>query len=107
MRRVVLESPYAGDLELNVAYLKKALRHALSVGDAPIASHRMFPGILDDDDKPQRALGMLAGHAWIEVAEAMVVYADLGVSPGMRGAIEIAERHGVKVEYRRILNQGG
>ena len=38
-RRVIVESPYAGDIETNVAYARAALRDCLSRGEAPIASH--------------------------------------------------------------------
>jgi len=103
MRRVILESPYAGNVDLNVAYLNTCIAHALEVGDAPVASHRLYPGILDDNLADQRALGMAAGHAWICVAEAMVVYTDLGVSPGMLEAMRLAHGHGIPIERRTIL----
>lgn len=35
MRRVVLESPYAGDVEKNVAYARLALRDSIQRGEAP------------------------------------------------------------------------
>src|SRR5690606_21487830 len=38
-RRVIVESPYAGDVETHVAYARAALRDCLSRGEAPIASH--------------------------------------------------------------------
>jgi hypothetical protein len=43
-----------------------------------------------------------AGLAWACVAEAMVVYVDHGVSPGMRNAIAFAENIGLPIEYRRL-----
>lgn len=42
MRRVVLESPFAGDVERNVRYAKACIRDCLSRGEAPIASHLLF-----------------------------------------------------------------
>lgn len=102
MRLVILESPYAGDIERNVAYLTRCIQDSLSHGEAPFASHRMYPGALDDSIENQRALGLTAGHAWYTVAHGCVVYRDLGISKGMLRGIDIALRHGLPVEYRSL-----
>lgn len=103
-RLVILESPYAGDIERNVAYARAAVRDSLSRGESPIASHLLFtqPGILDDQIPAERARGIVAGLAWGRVAEATVVYADLGISRGMQTGIDDAEAAGRLVEIRRI-----
>jgi hypothetical protein len=83
---------------------------ALRKGDNPIASHLLWPGILDDANPAERALGIEAGLAWGKVAEATVVYDDLGVSPGMAQGIARAVAEGRPVEYRRLparLNEKG
>lgn len=104
MRRVILESPYAGDVETNIAYARACVRDCVLRGDAPIASHLLFtqPGILDDDKPEERQLGIDAGLIWGSVAEATVVYTDKGISRGMRYGIERAERDGRPVEYRTL-----
>ena len=103
-RRVVLESPFAGDVEANLAYARECLRDCLRRGEAPIASHLLYtqPGVLDDDVPEERALGIGAGHAWISKADAVVVYVDRGVSGGMRAGIEAAHRAAVRVELRTL-----
>jgi hypothetical protein len=104
----VLESPYGAPtpdgVARNVSYAKRAFADCLRLGDAPIASHLLFTqdGILDDAKPDERKLGMAAGHAWIPVAEAMVVYSDHGISDGMCEAVKIAAEYGVPVEYRKI-----
>ena len=103
MKRVVIESPYAGDRATNDAYLEAAMRDSFARGEAPFASHRLYPGILDDDHPSQRRLGMEAGFAWGAVAELVAVYTDIGITPGMREGIERAVRHRIPVEYRTIL----
>lgn len=60
MRRVVLESPYAGNFIvrwLNRRYARKCVRHSLSLGEAPIASHLLYTqrGILRDHDPAEMA----------------------------------------------------
>lgn len=93
MKRVILESPYKGDIETNVAYARRALRHSLSLGESPIASHLLYtqPGVLDDNIEEERNWGIEAGLAWGTVADATVLYLDLGVSNGMKKGIEFAQ----------------
>jgi len=102
MRRVVLESPFAGDVEGNVTYAKQCVHDCLLRNEAPIASHLLFtqPGVLQDNVLAERALGIEAGLAWHEVADAVVVYTDKGVSKGTKDAIERAEQIGTPIEYR-------
>ena len=90
MRRVILESPYAGDVKRNVAYARRAMLDSLQRGEAPMASHLLYPQVLDDADADQRALGIEAGLAWGSAAIMTVVYADLGISRGMQLGIERA-----------------
>ena len=101
---VILESPYAGDVEANVAYARRCLRDSLARGEAPIASHLLYtqPGVLDDTDPAQRACGIDAGLAWLAVARRSVAYVDRGISPGMRQGIYRALRAGIPVESRRL-----
>ena len=102
MRRVVLESPYSGDVPANLAYARACVRDCVLRGEAVTASHLLLTqeGILDDLDPVERAVGINSGHAWIHGAHAVVVYTDRGISPGMKAGIAVAEFHGVEVEYR-------
>ncbi len=105
MIRVIIESPYAGNIDDNIDYARRCVRDSVLRGEAPIASHLLFtqPGILDDDNPEERILGLVSGWAWIDVANLMAVYTDLGISSGMKGGIEIAERYHLKIEYRTLL----
>jgi hypothetical protein len=104
MRRVILESPYAGDVEANVAYARWCLRDCLIRGEAPIASHLLYtqPGVLDDKVPGERALGIEAGLTWGTEAEATVVYTARGISSGMKYGIERAKKEGRPVEHRNV-----
>jgi hypothetical protein len=104
MRLVIIESPYAGDVERNLRYARAALADCLRRGEAPIASHLLYtqPGVLDDTKPDERKLGIAAGLAWGRVAEATVVYDELGLTRGMAEGIGRAHVEGRPVEVRRL-----
>lgn len=106
MKRVILESPYAGDISANVEYARACVRDSLSRGEAPIASHLLYtqPGVLRDEVAEERQWGIDAGLAWGSQAEATVVYTDRGMSRGMKYGIENAQKAGRPVEFRTILD---
>jgi hypothetical protein len=105
MIRVILESPYAGNIGLNIRYARMCVRDSLLRGESPIASHLLYTqeGILDDDIKEERELGINAGLAWKEVADKHVFYVDYGYSNGMKYAKEYATNNNILIEERKIL----
>jgi hypothetical protein len=104
MKRVVIESPYAGDVELNLRYLRACMRDCLERGEAPFASHGLYtqPGVLDDGIAGDRMLGIVAGFCWRDAAEKTVVYTDLGITKGMNDGIDDAHWKNQPVEYRQL-----
>lgn len=104
MKRVVIESPFSGDIENNVLYARRALRDSLARGEAPFASHLLYTqeGVLNDELPHEREAGMEAGFTWMEQAEGVVVYMDLGLSKGMEEGIIRAALLGKPIEFRRI-----
>lgn len=112
MRLVILESPYGtrtdgtrcadAELERNLDYARRAMFDCFEREEAPFASHLLYPQCLDDNEPEQRELGIWSGLAWGELADATVVYQDLGITRGMRLGIDRAEHLGRTVEYRRI-----
>ena len=111
LRRVIIESPYAAadlaERQRNDAYALRALHHSLCQGEAPLASHLLYTWVLDDDHPAERRLGISAGHAWVEVADAVVVYTDLGISSGMLQGINAAMKNKIPVEYRMLGGDHG
>lgn len=107
MRLVILESPYAGDIEANVAYARECVRDSLARDEAPIASHLLYtqPGILRDGEPNERAWGIAAGLAWRRVAECSVFYTDRGWSSGMLAAWAAAGREKAQVELRSLCGE--
>lgn len=101
---VVIESPYAGNIDLNVKYARAAMRDCLLRGEAPYASHLLYtqPGVLRDEIPDERNMGILAGFAFRQLAQKTVVYDDLGISKGMQWGIDDSIKRGVPVEYRKL-----
>lgn len=105
MRLVIIESPYAGDIERNTEYARKCVRDSLLRGEAPIASHLLYtqPGILKEEIPLERQHGIAAGLSWAKCAGLMAVYIDYGISRGMAAAMALAEELALEVEERKIF----
>ncbi|WP_222946180.1 hypothetical protein [Paraburkholderia sp. UCT31] len=104
MKLVILESPFAGDVERNIKYARAAVRDSLLRGEAPIASHLLYTqdGVLNDDIPEERQHGIDAGLAWREVSHGTVVYTDFGFSRGMEYGMARARESGKTVELRTL-----
>lgn len=114
MRRVILESPYAGqgswwgarliDRWRNVRYARRCVRDSLSRGEAPIASHLLYTqaGILNDDNPVERQWGISAGLEWGPAAALTAAYCDRGISKGMDYGMKAADACARPVEIRYL-----
>lgn len=106
MRRVILESPYAGktpaDVAAHVEYARHCVSDCLRRGETPLAGHLLYTQVLDDKDPKQRRKGLDAHLAWIEAADALVVYDNLGITSGMKEAIVLAQEHNTTIEFRSL-----
>lgn len=102
MKLVILESPFAGDIEANIEYARKCMRDCFLKGEAPYASHLLYTqeGILDDNVPEERLLGIDAGLLWGNHAIKTVVYTDRGISKGMEYGIARAKEIGREIEFR-------
>lgn len=108
MKRVILESPYAGNIGRNISYARACVRDSLARGEAPIASHLLYTqeGILRDERPKERKWGIDAGLAWKEVADLHVFYVDYGCSEGMKYAKKYATDNNIPTEIRRLYSTG-
>ncbi len=105
---IIIESPYAGDVEKNQRYLNACIRDAvLNHGETPYASHRMLTGALDDLNKEEREIGISAGLEMTQHLTACcnaipVFYLDEGFSPGMRRAADSYKTRKNLIELRSL-----
>jgi len=110
--RVLIESPFGRNVDgsqctpaqyaRNTVYVRRALADSLSRGEAPFASHAIYPLVLDDSDADARRRGMEAGFSWGDKAEAVVVYGDYGKTSGMCEGIARWRKQGTPIEFRLI-----
>jgi len=101
---VLIESPFAGDVDTNIRYARACMRDSLIRGEYPFVMHLLYTqdGILNDDIPSERNLGIEAGLAGGKQAEKTVVYTDLGITPGMEKGIQRAIQEGREIEYREL-----
>jgi len=103
MRKLVLiESPYAGDVETYAAYARRCLADSIARGEAPLAGHLLYTQVLDDTDPSQRRVGIECHLALHQAKIKTIVYVDFGISPGMSEGIKRADAEGTPIEYRTI-----
>ena len=93
---VYICSPYAGDIETNTAFAKKACWYAIHQGHTPIAVHLLYPQMLDDAEPTEREIGLRLGHRVLEVCDELWLCGGR-VSSGMAREIEEAQRLGIPI----------
>lgn len=104
MIRVLIESPFAGDVEKNIEYARACLKDSINRGEAPFASHLLYTqdGVLDDTKPVERARGMEAGFNWGAHAQLVAIYTDHGISKGMQQGILRAVDNCTPIVYRKL-----
>ncbi len=102
MTRVIIESPLAGNFVRNIRYARLCMFDCLERGEAPYASHLLYPQVYNDRHPGQREAGIAAGLAWSAVAEVAAIYLDLGLSDGMKRGIERHRQNGLFISERRL-----
>lgn len=95
-----LSAPTLSEIEANMKRAEQLCLYAMLLGDvAAFAPHAFYPRFLDDGSVPERELGMAAGVAWMDVADAVWVFTKRGYSKGMVMEIERAARDGKPILF--------
>ena len=93
-RLVYIASPYAGDVERNVAFAKAACRYAAAQGCTPVAVHLMYPQFLDDRVPKEREAGLKMGQRVLAACEEIWLCGER-MSAGMKAEEAEAKRLGI------------
>ena len=89
-KKVYVASRYAGDVKTNTQAAIRYCRFVIKKGLMPIASHLLYPQILDDNKPADRELGLAFGRALLGLCDEVWVFGP--VSRGMAAEIEEAKR---------------
>ena len=90
IKKIYVASKYAGDVDVNTNAAIGYCRYVIDQGFMPIASHLIYPQILDDDNPSERNLGLRFGLALLSVCDEVWVFGE--VSSGVAKEIEVAKR---------------
>ena len=105
--RVVIESPFHADTKIgeqaHLHYARLAVHDSLERGESPYASHLLITQVYDDTVPEERARGIAAQLAWLDVCDIVAVYEDHGISSGMKEAIKYAEKINKPIEFRSLV----
>lgn len=95
---VYICSPFAGDIEKNIAAARTYSRFAVEQGYIPIASHLLFPQFLNDSDPKERELGLFFGNAIMSKCSEIWVFGN-HISSGMEAEIKRAKWKNYRLRY--------
>lgn len=96
-RRVYVASAYAGDVAKNTAAAVDYCRFVIGEGFMPVASHLLYPQILNDGDPVERDLGLLFGLALLRLCDEVWVFGEK--TPGVLQEIEEAKKLKKPIRY--------
>jgi len=100
MKLIFVASPYAGDIEKNIDFAKKACRHVLNEGNAFFCPHLLYPQILDEDKEDERKLGINMGKKFLNKCDELWLFGN-HISSGIFEEIEFARSKGIPI--KRIM----
>ncbi len=101
-RKIYVASRYAGDVDANVKAAIGYCRRVIDEGHMPIASHLLYPQILNDKVPEERELGLMFGLALLRACDEVWMFGE--VSPGVAQEIEEAKRLNKRL---RFIKEGG
>lgn len=98
MKLIYVASPYAGDIDKNTEFARKACRHVMNEGHAFFAPHLLYPQLLNDANPYERQAGLDMGLAVLKKCDELWVCGDR-ISSGMQAEIDLAKQLGIPIRY--------
>ena len=91
-------SPFAGDIERNIANARRYCRFAVDNGSIPLAPHLLFPQFMDDSNEHDHGLAMFMNMALMSKCAEVWVFGE-HISKGMAAEIRKATEKQRPVRY--------
>ena len=98
LKLVFICSPFRGDVETNLARVKRYCYFAHTQGAAPIAPHLHNPQFLDDNIPQERQAGIAIGLEYLRRAEELWCFGDQ-LTEGMELELQAAQRLKLPIQY--------
>lgn len=98
MKVVYIASPYGSDPEKNTEFAKQSLLYAIKQNVVPLASHLLYPQILDDSSAEERNIGLQLGIELLLRCDEVWVCGGI-ISEGMQAEIDIATEFLIPVKW--------
>ena len=97
-RKIYVVSKYAGDVATNKENAVRFCRYVIDRGNIPVASHLLYPQILNDSSPHEREMGLMFGLALLALCDEVWIFTENGeISSGMKREIEEATQLGIPV----------
>lgn len=91
-------SPYAGDVENNVANAKKYSRFTVENNAIPVTPHLLYPQFMDDANEQEREMAMHFNYVLLGKCTEVWVFGGV-VSRGMAREINVAKKRRMKIRW--------
>lgn len=98
-KKIYVASKYAGDVSANRRSAVRYCKYVIENDGMPIASHLLYPQMLDDRDPDQRELGCMFGLALLAICDEVWCFGNVSDSEGVQKEIAEAKRLGKTVRY--------
>ncbi len=95
-KKIYVVSKYAGDVEKNVSYAITYCKFVIAMGHQPIASHLLYPQMLNDNVPEERQLGCDFGMNLLRICDEVWVFGS-EYSKGMEAEVSIARQLGMMI----------
>ncbi|MCC8044885.1 MAG: hypothetical protein LIP12_05220 [Clostridiales bacterium] len=96
--KIYVVSPYSGDIAKNTAAAIRYCHYVINKGMMPVASHLLYPQVLDDDIPEEREMGLMFGLSLLALCNEVWVFGSR-ISSGMEKEIAEANRLNKPVRY--------
>ena len=91
-------SPYAGNVEKNVAAAQEYCKYVVGRACIPIAPHLFFPQFMDDNKPDDRELAAMMSLALLKKCTEIWVFGD-NITAGMQREIRKAKQNQMSIRY--------
>ncbi len=95
-KKIYVVSKYAGDVKKNVSYAITYCKFVIAMGHQPIASHLLYPQMLNDNVPEERQLGCDFGMNLLRICDEVWVFGS-EYSKGMKAEVSKARQLGMMI----------